>query len=93
MAESLRFVRRTQHTGRSKEGGVLVLPLTMCRAGEVAFIKKISGRDEVRQHLAELGFVVGEKVTVVSELAGNLIVQVKESRVALSKDMACRVMV
>ena len=76
-----------------KEGGALVLPLTMCRAGEVCFIKKISGRDEVRQHLAELGFVVGEKVTVVSELAGNLIVQVKESRVALSKDMACRIMV
>ena len=47
----------------------------------------------MRQHLAELGFVVGEKVTVVSELAGNLIVQVKESRVALSKDMACRIMV
>ena len=52
-----------------------MLPLTMCRAGEVCFIKKISGRDEVRQHLAELGFVVGEKVTVVSELAGNLILQ------------------
>ena len=70
-----------------------MLPLTMCRAGETVFIKKISGRDEVRQHLAELGFVVGEKVTVVSELGGNLIVQVKESRVALSKDMACRIMV
>ena len=70
-----------------------MLPLTMCRTNEVGFIKKITGRDEVRQHLAELGFVVGEKVTVVSELAGNLIVQVKESRVALSRDMACRVMI
>ena len=70
-----------------------MLPLTMCRAGEVGFVRKITGRDEVRQHLAELGFVVGEKVTVVSELAGNLIVQVKESRVALSRDMACRIMI
>lgn len=70
-----------------------MLPLTMCRPREVAYIKKISGRNEVRQHLADLGFVVGEKVTVVSELAGNLIVQIKESRVALSKDMACRIMV
>ncbi len=70
-----------------------MLPLTVCKPGEVSFIVKISGRDEVRQHLAELGFVVGEKVTVVSEIAGNLIVQVKESRVALSSDMACRIMV
>lgn len=70
-----------------------VLPLTVCKPGEVSFIAKISGRDEVRQHLAELGFVVGEKVTIVSEIAGNLIVQVKESRVALSRDMACRIMV
>ena len=70
-----------------------MLPLTMCRAGEVCFIKKISGRDEVRQHLAELGFVVGEKVTVVSELAGNLIVQVKESRVAVDEALARKIMV
>lgn len=70
-----------------------MLPLTVCKPGEVSFIAKISGRDEVRQHLAELGFVVGEKVTIVSEIAGNLIVQVKESRVALSRDMACRIMV
>ncbi len=85
----------TVQTGkrRSAKGDTHVLPLTMCRTGEVCYIKKITGRDEVRQHLAELGFVVGEKVTVVSELAGNLIVQVKESRVALSKDMACRIMV
>ena len=49
-------------------------------------IRKITGRDEVRQRLAELGFVVGEPVTVVSELGGNLILSVKESRVALDKD-------
>lgn len=70
-----------------------MLPLTMCKSGETKFIEKITGRDDVRQHLAELGFVVGEKVSVVSEMGGNLIVQVKESRIAISRDMACRIMV
>lgn len=56
-------------------------------------IRKISGRDEVRQHLAELGFVVDSNVTVVSEMAGNLIVQVKDSRIALDKTMANRIMI
>ena len=59
-----------------------MIPLTMARTGETATIRKISGRDEVRQHLAELGFVVGGDVTVVNEIAGNLILQVKESRIA-----------
>lgn len=54
---------------------------------------KIAGRDEVRQHLAELGFVVDTSVTVVSELAGNLILQVKDSRIALDKTMAMRVII
>ena len=53
----------------------------------------ITGRDEVRQHLAELGFVVNSDVTVVSQLAGNLILQVKDSRVALDKTMANRIMI
>ena len=52
-----------------------------------------AGRDEVRQHLAELGFVVNSDVTVVSQLAGNLILQVKDSRVALDKTMANRIMI
>ena len=69
------------------------MPLTMARPGETVTIRKITGRDEVRQHLAELGFVVGEPVTVVSELGGNLILSVKESRVALDKTMAMRIMV
>ena len=56
-------------------------------------IRKITGKDEVRQHLAELGFVVDTAITVVSELAGNLIIQVKESRVALDKSMAMRIMI
>lgn len=69
------------------------MPLTMARAGETATIRRISGRDEVRRRLAELGFVVDGDVTVVSETAGNLIVQVKGSRIALDKAMATRIMV
>ena len=69
------------------------MPLTMAKAGETVTIRKITGRDEVRQHLAELGFVVDGQVTVVSQIAGNLIVQVKESRVALDRTMANRIMV
>ena len=70
-----------------------MMPLTMARPGETVTIRKITGRDEVRQRLAELGFVVGEPVTVVSEMGGNLILSVKESRVALDKTMAMRIMV
>lgn len=69
------------------------MPLTMAKAGETVTIRKITGRDEVRQHLAELGFVVDTSVTVVSELAGNLILQVKDTRIALDKTMAMRVMI
>ena len=70
-----------------------MMPLTMAKAGETAMIRKISGKDEVRQHLAELGVVVNSDVTVVSEFAGNLIVQVKDSRIALDKTMANRIMI
>lgn len=69
------------------------MPLTMAKPGETVTIRKITGRDEVRQHLAELGFVVDGTVTVVSEIAGNLILQVKDSRIALDKSMANRVMI
>ena len=70
-----------------------MMPLTMARPGETVTIRKITGRDEVRQHLAELGFVVNSDVTVVSQLASNLILQVKDSRVALDKTMANRIMI
>ncbi len=69
------------------------MPLTMAKAGETVTIRKITGKDEVRQHLAELGFVVEGTVTVVSELAGNLILQVKDSRIALDQSMANRIMI
>ncbi|MBC5581195.1 ferrous iron transport protein A [Anaerofilum sp. BX8] len=69
-----------------------MMPLTMARPGETVTIRKVTGRDEVRRHLAELGFVVDGTVTVVSEIAGNLILQVKESRVALDRTLANRVL-
>ena len=70
-----------------------MMPLTMARAGETVTIRKITGKDEIRQHLAELGFVVDRDVTVVSQMAGNLIIQVKDCRVALDKTMANRIMI
>ena len=70
-----------------------MMPLTMAMTGENVVIRRITGKDEVRQHLAELGFVVDETVTVVTELGGNLILRVKDSRVALDKTMACRIMI
>ena len=65
-----------------------MMPLAMAKPGETFTIGKITGKDQVRQHLAELGFVVDAEVTVVIELGGNLILQVKDSRVAFEKDMA-----
>ena len=69
------------------------MPLTMSKAGDTVTIQKITGKDEVRQHLAELGFVVGATVTIVSEISGNLIIQVKEARIALDKTLAMRIIV
>lgn len=69
------------------------MPLTMAKAGDVVTIRKITGKDEVRQHLAELGFVVGGTLTVVNVLGGNLILQVKESRIALDRTLAMRILV
>ena len=65
----------------------------MAKPGETVTIRKITGRDEVRQHLAELGFVVDGMVTVVAEMAGNLILQVKDGRIALDRTLANRVMI
>ena len=69
------------------------MPLSMAKVGETVTIRKITGKDQIRQHLAELGFVVESDVTVVSELGGNLILQVKDSRVALDRTMANRIMI
>lgn len=69
------------------------MPLALAKTGDVAYIQRITGKDETRQHLAELGFVVGEKISIVSELGGNLIISVKDSRIALSKSLANRIMI
>ena len=69
-----------------------MMPLSFAAVGETAVIQKITGKDCTRQHLAELGFVVGQEVTVVASMGGNLILNIKGSRVALDAKMAQRVM-
>ena len=70
-----------------------MMPLGLANVGDVNIIKRITGRDDVLKNLAELGFVVGGEVLVISELGGNLILSVKDSRIALDKTMAMRIMV
>ena len=70
-----------------------MMPLALAQVGDVVTIRKITGKDEVRQHLAELGFVVDTELTVVTSLGGNLILQVRDSRVALDRSMANRIMI
>ena len=69
------------------------MPLTMAPTGEQNVIKKIGGKEETRRFLENLGFVTGGKVTVVSEIGGNMFVNVKDSRVAIGKDMANKILV
>ena len=69
------------------------MPLLLAEFGEEQIIRKIGGNTEVKRHLENLGFVVGGSVTLVSALNGNVIVKVKESRVALNEDLARKIMV
>ena len=70
-----------------------MMPLSLAQVGEENIIKRIGGSPEVKRHLENLGFVVGGEVTVVNTLGGNVIVNVKEDRVAISKEMAVKIMV
>lgn len=70
-----------------------MMPLVVADMGEENIIKKVGGSPEIKQHLENLGFVVGGTVTVVNSVSGNLIVNVKESRIAISREMAQRIMV
>ena len=70
-----------------------MMPLTMANTGEANTIKKIGGKEETRRFLENLGFVTGGVVTVVSAIGGNMIVNVKDSRVAIGKDMANKIMI
>ncbi len=69
------------------------MPLTMASVGEKNIVKNISGKEEIRHFLESLGFVSGSEVTVVNEMAGNVIVNVKDTRVAISRSMANKIMV
>lgn len=70
-----------------------MMPLSMVKEGEPNVIKKVGGKEETRKFLENLGFVTGGTVTVVSQTGGNLIVNIKDSRIAIGKDMANRIMV
>lgn len=69
------------------------MPLTLASPGDKNLIRKVGGSLETRKHLEDLGFVVGGNVTVVSTIGGNLIVNIKESRVAISRELAGKIMV
>lgn len=70
-----------------------MMPLTFANVGEENIIKKVGGKPDVKKHLENLGFVAGGTVTIINTLAGNVIVNVKEARVAISKEMAQKIMV
>ncbi len=70
-----------------------MMPLTLAEVGEENIIKKIGGKQEVKAHLENLGFVVGGTVKIINTIGGNVIVNVKESRIAISKEMAQKIMV
>lgn len=70
-----------------------MMPLTLAVSGKENMIKKVGGSPEVKKHLENLGFVAGGRVTVISSIAGNIIVNVKEARVAISKEMAQKIMI
>ena len=70
-----------------------MMPLIMAETGVMQYIKKINGKDDTKRFLENLGFVVGSEVTIISQIEGNVIVKIKEARVAISKSMASRIMV
>jgi len=70
-----------------------MFPLAMASTGEENIVKKIGGSPEVKKHLSDLGFVVGGRVTVITALSGNVIVNVKDTRVAISEELARKIMV
>ena len=70
-----------------------MMPLTLANTGEEQMIRRLGGSFEMKKHLEDMGFVPGSAVTVMNALGGNLIVKIKESRVAISKEMAAKIMV
>ncbi len=76
-----------------REGGKTMMPLVLADTGEEAVIKRVGGSPEMKKHLEDMGFVAGGAVTVLNTIGGNLIVKIKESRVAISKEMAGKIMI
>lgn len=70
-----------------------MMPLMLAEVGEINIIRKIGGTPEVKKHLENLGFVVGGNITIINALGGNLIVNVKDVRIAISKEMAGKIMI
>lgn len=70
-----------------------MMPLMMAKIGEIQFIKKINGKDDTKQFLKNLGFIEGSEITILSQIQGNVIVKIKDSRVAISKSIANKIMV
>ena len=71
----------------------MMMPLTMAPVGQASKIQRVGGNDETKRFLANLGSVVGSEVTVISAIGGNVIVNIKDSRVAINQDMARHIMV
>lgn len=84
-------MRQAETGNRRKEKNMM--PLTLAPMGEENLVRRVGGSPEVKKHLEDMGFVPGSTVTVVSALGGNVIVKVKESRVAISSEMARRIMI
>ena len=88
-----RSIRRPEKRKEPRRNEGKMMPLTLAEAGEENIIKKIGGKQEVKSHLETLGFVVGGTVTVVNAIGGNVIVNVKDSRIAVSREMAQKIMI
>ena len=97
MLASANLISLIEYNEKCNIGNLFVektlIPLVFADAGEKQVIKKIGGNDEIKHHLENLGFTVGATVTVVNSLAGNIIVKVKESRIAINEEMAQKIMV
>ena len=70
-----------------------MMPLTLAEIGKENIVKRITGKQQVKSHLEDLGFVVGSSITVINTIGGNVIVNIKESRIAISREMAQKIMV
>lgn len=73
--------------------GVILMPLTLATVGEENMIRKVGGKADAKKHLEDLGFVAGGNVTVIAMMGGNVIVNIKESRVAINREMASKIMI